>query len=191
VSNEHVGPGGYQGGFVWSNGELERRWIPPRPADFPGDEHAWFAWVMFRTPPPQPVVPRLTRNQIHALNHPGEKLSGSVYGLLWGLAALAACVLFLNLVQEDASSGTIVAVVALLSVFVGVWMAFARRHPYAAMALGAAAHASNKRTKLRMDTQRVADHQAYVDAQRHEELLRAMNPNYRSNYSGPAGFGKY
>jgi Na+/melibiose symporter-like transporter len=177
---------------VWQDGELHRRWIPPRPADFPGDEHAWFAWVMFGSPPPEPVVPRLTRNQLHREKHPGERLAGSQYGLLWALAALVCAVIFFSLFpQTDGSAGTTRMIAILFAVFVGLWMVLARRHPYLAIALGAAAHASNKRTRARMDAQRAAEHEAYVDAQRHEEMLRAMNPNYRPDYTGPAGFGKY
>jgi hypothetical protein len=50
-----TGPG-YWGGFVWADGELQRRWIPPRPTGFDGDEKAWYAAVMFSSPteaPPQ------------------------------------------------------------------------------------------------------------------------------------------
>jgi hypothetical protein len=140
---------GYWGGFVWKDGELERRWIPPRPCNFPGDEKAWYEHVMFGIDAP---VHRLTRNQLHQLDHPGERLGGLQYGLWWGLAGLISLAIFFRVVHEDMSSSIQPICIVGFGLSVGSWATFARRYPAIAVLISVLAWTRGNRLQRDMGT---------------------------------------
>jgi hypothetical protein len=61
----------------------------------------------------------------------------------------------------------------------------------AAKVIATAAWIRTNHLKREMTARHAADHAAFISAQRHANLLRSMDPNYRPDYTGPAGFGLY
>lgn len=193
---------GYWGGFVWHGGELERRWIPPRPSDFPGDERAWFDCVMFGTTPDTPPSNDgyraggysghgLSANQRHRLKYPNERLSGFNFFLAWCIPLSIIGILFMKLTSSptSANGGFAPIIVGVIPLVLALFMTFARRHPLIALGILAGLSYLSHESDKRQATRAAAEHEARVEAL----LGKIAQQTHQGppDYTGPAGFGRY